>query len=96
MRFDNIDKIKGLNAYCYRDDDSARAKAKRSDSRRKSGEAGLLEGIPLAHKDLFAIQDMPTQAASKILQNFKPPYTATVIERLRRSRLDYHWQIKPR
>ena len=80
--FDNINKIKGLNAYCYRADDSARAKAKISDSRRKSGEAGLLEGIPLAHKDLFAIQDMPTQAASKILQNFKPPYTATVIERL--------------
>ena len=79
---DNAEQTKKLNIYSYIAEDSARKNASQSDERRKTGKAGKIDGIPLAHKDLFAINGMDTQAASKILSGFKPPYTATVIDRL--------------
>ncbi len=78
----NAEQSKNMNVYSHIAGDVAREKAKQSDAKRKAGNAGKIEGIPLAHKDLFAINEMPTQAASKILDGFCPPYTATVIERL--------------
>jgi len=41
-----------------------------------------LAGVPLAVKDLFCVRDVPTQSASRILEGYRPPYTATVVERL--------------
>ena len=41
-----------------------------------------LGGIPLAIKDLFCTQGVPTTAASRILEGYRPPYTATAVERL--------------
>ena len=79
---DNAEHAKKLNIYSYIAEDSARKNAKQSDERRKNGNAGKIDGVPLAHKDLFAINGMDTQAASNILKGFKPPYTATVIDRL--------------
>lgn len=63
--------------------DSAGAAAKASDLRRASGTAtGPLDGIPITIKDLISLRGMPLTAASKILANYSPPYTATVAQRL--------------
>ena len=43
---------------------------------------GELGGIPLAVKDLFCTEGVPSQAGSRILEGYRPPYTATVVERL--------------
>lgn len=50
----------------------------------KGEDPGLLAGVPVGIKDLFCTKGIPTTAASKILQNFTPPYTATCVERLQR------------
>jgi len=71
-----------LNAYVAVTEDQARAMAKASDARIASGEAGALEGIPLGIKDLFATKGVHTQAASHILDGFKPPYESTVTANL--------------
>jgi aspartyl-tRNA(Asn)/glutamyl-tRNA(Gln) amidotransferase subunit A len=44
---------------------------------------GLLAGVPIAVKDNLCTSDMPTTAASRMLEGFRPPYDATVVERLR-------------
>ena len=41
-----------------------------------------LAGVPVAIKDLFATEGVPSQAGSKILEDYRPPYTATAVERL--------------
>ncbi|HEY8581367.1 MAG TPA: Asp-tRNA(Asn)/Glu-tRNA(Gln) amidotransferase subunit GatA [Capillimicrobium sp.] len=41
-----------------------------------------LAGVPLAVKDLFCTEGVPSQSGSKILEGYRPPYTATVVERL--------------
>jgi aspartyl-tRNA(Asn)/glutamyl-tRNA(Gln) amidotransferase subunit A len=41
-----------------------------------------LAGVPVAVKDLFATEGIPSQAGSKILEGYRPPYTATAVERL--------------
>jgi aspartyl-tRNA(Asn)/glutamyl-tRNA(Gln) amidotransferase subunit A len=47
------------------------------------GVAGTpLAGVPVAVKDLFCTEGIPTQAGSRILEDYRPPYTATSIERL--------------
>jgi aspartyl-tRNA(Asn)/glutamyl-tRNA(Gln) amidotransferase subunit A len=42
-----------------------------------------LGGVPLAVKDLFCTEGVPSQAGSRILEGYRPPYTATVVARLR-------------
>ncbi len=73
-----IEKARSLNAYIVETPDQARAMAKASDGRIARGEAGALEGIPLGIKDLFATKGVHTQAASHILDGFKPTYESTV------------------
>ncbi len=46
---------------------------------------GPLGGVPLAVKDLFCTAGVPSQSGSRILQDYRPPYTATVVERLARA-----------
>jgi aspartyl-tRNA(Asn)/glutamyl-tRNA(Gln) amidotransferase subunit A len=41
-----------------------------------------LAGVPLAIKDLFCTEGVPSQSASKILEGYRPPYTATVVQKL--------------
>ncbi|HEV7415733.1 MAG TPA: Asp-tRNA(Asn)/Glu-tRNA(Gln) amidotransferase subunit GatA, partial [Tianweitania sediminis] len=62
--------------------EQARDMAKASDARRSAGETGALEGIPLGIKDLFATEGVHTQAASHILDGFKPRYESTVTANL--------------
>ncbi len=77
-----MDAHRGLNAYITETPEKAREMAKASDARRKSGTAGLLEGVPLAIKDLFCTEGVLTTAASHILDGFKPTYESTVSAKL--------------
>ncbi len=43
---------------------------------------GPLQGVPLAVKDLFCTEGVPSQSGSRILAGYEPPYTATVVSRL--------------
>jgi aspartyl-tRNA(Asn)/glutamyl-tRNA(Gln) amidotransferase subunit A len=43
---------------------------------------GPLHGVPVAVKDLFCTEGVPSQAGSRILEGYRPPYTATVVRRL--------------
>ncbi|MCB8837096.1 Asp-tRNA(Asn)/Glu-tRNA(Gln) amidotransferase subunit GatA [Aurantimonas sp. VKM B-3413] len=71
-----------LNAYVAVTPDKARAMAKASDERIARGEGRALEGIPLGIKDLFATEGVHTQAASHVLDGFKPRYESTVTANL--------------
>ena len=71
-----------LNAFITETPERALDMAKASDARRAKGEAGLLEGIPLAIKDLFCTEGVRTTAGSNILDGFAPPYESTVTANL--------------
>jgi len=71
-----------LNAYITITGDQALAQAQQSDERLNSGNGGALEGIPLGIKDLFATRGVHTQAASHILDGFKPRYESTITQNL--------------
>jgi aspartyl-tRNA(Asn)/glutamyl-tRNA(Gln) amidotransferase subunit A len=49
----------------------------------ENGAGGPLGGVPLAVKDLFCVEGVPSTAASRILAGYRPPYTATAVENLR-------------
>ncbi|MCF6369442.1 Asp-tRNA(Asn)/Glu-tRNA(Gln) amidotransferase subunit GatA [Rhizobium halophilum] len=72
-----------LNAYVAVTEDLARKAARAADERLASGTARALEGIPIGIKDLFATKGVHTQACSRILSGFKPPYESTVTANLR-------------
>jgi aspartyl-tRNA(Asn)/glutamyl-tRNA(Gln) amidotransferase subunit A len=80
-----VERIRPLNAFITETLDLARSRAAESDARRKQGQAGALEGIPLAIKDLFCTEGVLTTAASHILDGFKPPYESTVTANLKRA-----------
>lgn len=78
----SIEKQRALNAFISETPEQALSMAKLSDHRRQKGKIGLLEGIPIAIKDLFCTAGIRTTAASKILENFIPPYESTVTSNL--------------
>src|SRR5262245_40858025 len=59
-----------LNAFITETPERALDMAKASDTRRARGDAGLLEGVPLAIKDLFCTEGVRTTAGSHILDGF--------------------------
>ena len=69
-----LDEHRALNVFVTETPDRARDMARASDARRARGEAGLLEGIPLAIKDLFCTEGVQTTAGSHILEGFVPTY----------------------
>jgi aspartyl-tRNA(Asn)/glutamyl-tRNA(Gln) amidotransferase subunit A len=71
-----------LNAFITETPKKAKAMAAEADARLARGEAGLLEGIPLAIKDLFCTEGVLTTAASHILDGFVPPYESAVTRKL--------------
>lgn len=73
-----------INAYITVTEEVALGQAKVADEKLASGDAPVLTGIPLAIKDLFCTRDIPTTAASRILENFVPPYESTVTSNLLR------------
>jgi aspartyl-tRNA(Asn)/glutamyl-tRNA(Gln) amidotransferase subunit A len=71
-----------FNSWLHLADEHARAQARAADERIKRGDASPLLGIPWACKDIIGTKGIPTTAASKILEGYRPPYSATVVERL--------------
>ncbi len=72
-----------LNAVITVTAEQALADAEAADARRAAGDAGPLTGIPLLHKDIFCTQGVRTSCGSKMLDNFVPPYDATVIAKFK-------------
>ena len=75
---------KKLNSFITVLADSALGKAREVDARRsKDQPVGRLAGLPVAVKDIFCTKGFRTTCGSRILENFVPPYDATVIRRLK-------------
>ena len=68
------------NSYITLTEDQAIAQARAADERLARGDAPALCGVPIAHKDIFCTEGVRTSCASKMLDNFIPPYNATVVE----------------
>jgi aspartyl-tRNA(Asn)/glutamyl-tRNA(Gln) amidotransferase subunit A len=82
-RLDRIDSHNGtLNAFITVTAEQALADAQRADDARASGNAGVLNGLPIVHKDIFCTRDVLTTCGSRMLENFVSPYDATVVQRL--------------
>ncbi|AMB81019.1 glutamyl-tRNA amidotransferase [Pseudomonas fragi] len=71
-----------LNSFITLTEDLALEQAKAADARRANGETGALLGAPIGHKDLFCTLGVRTSCGSKMLDNFKAPYDATVVAKL--------------
>jgi aspartyl-tRNA(Asn)/glutamyl-tRNA(Gln) amidotransferase subunit A len=75
-----------VKAFLYVDDADVTRQAQAVDAKRKAGKPlGALAGVPVAIKDVLCTVGIPTTCSSKILKNFKPPYDAHVITRLRQA-----------
>ncbi|MFT7086916.1 MAG: aspartyl-tRNA(Asn)/glutamyl-tRNA(Gln) amidotransferase subunit A [Rickettsiales bacterium] len=79
---DNAVKNRGLGAFITETFDLALDAAKIADQNIAKNEARVLEGIPLAIKDLFCTKGIRTTSASKMLENFVPDYESTVTQKL--------------
>jgi aspartyl-tRNA(Asn)/glutamyl-tRNA(Gln) amidotransferase subunit A len=75
-------KNEAIHAFLYVDTDGANAFAAAVDQRVAQGEKLPLAGVPVAIKDNLCQTGVPTTCSSKILADWRPPYTATVVERL--------------
>ncbi len=83
---DRIDRVDpGIHAYLRVMRDEALVMAAEADQRLAAGDGhvGPLTGIPIALKDLLATRGLETTAGSRMLAGYIPPYSATVVERLR-------------
>ena len=72
-----------VNAFITVTPDVALAAAEAADRRLAAGEGDLLTGIPVALKDIFLTEGIRTTCASRILESFIPPYSATAWEKLK-------------
>ncbi|MFQ1698999.1 Asp-tRNA(Asn)/Glu-tRNA(Gln) amidotransferase subunit GatA [Loktanella agnita] len=77
-----IDGAGALNAFVHHTPEIASQQAAAADTRIKAGDAPDMCGIPLGIKDLFCTKGVPSQAASRILEGFKPEYESTVTSQL--------------
>jgi aspartyl-tRNA(Asn)/glutamyl-tRNA(Gln) amidotransferase subunit A len=75
---DAIERAGALNCFITKTPELALQSAKDSDARIAKGEARPLEGLPLGIKDLYCTKGVRTTAASRILDDFTPPYESTV------------------
>jgi len=78
-----LDVDNEVKAYITLAPEAALEEATRADERRAKGEDTPLLGIPLAVKDVICVKGLPTTCGSRILEDFVPPYDATVITHLR-------------
>jgi aspartyl-tRNA(Asn)/glutamyl-tRNA(Gln) amidotransferase subunit A len=78
----NKAKASKSNAFVTITEEVALQQAKKSDEKIASGKAGILEGVPIAVKDLFCTKGVKTTACSKMLHNFVPQYESSVTSNL--------------
>ncbi|MDE2417163.1 MAG: Asp-tRNA(Asn)/Glu-tRNA(Gln) amidotransferase subunit GatA [Burkholderiales bacterium] len=71
-----------LGAYVAVDEATTLAQAQAADQRIAQGNAGALEGVPIAHKDIFVTRDFVTTAGSRMLKGYRSPFDATVVSKL--------------
>src|SRR5688572_10076117 len=84
LYLDRIERFgAALNAFITVTAEQALDEAAAADRRLAKGEASLLTGLPLAHKDIFCTTGVKTSCGSRMLDNFISPYDATVVERLK-------------
>lgn len=77
-----IDAHEHLGAFLQVDAEAALAQAKAADAALAAGHARPLTGVPIAHKDIFVTRGQPTTAGSKMLEGYRSPFDATVVQRL--------------
>jgi aspartyl-tRNA(Asn)/glutamyl-tRNA(Gln) amidotransferase subunit A len=71
-----------LGAYVDIQPEVTLAQARAADARMASGQARPLDGVPVAHKDIFVTQDFATTAGSRMLKGYRSPFDATVVAKL--------------
>ncbi|MFQ5932801.1 MAG: amidase family protein, partial [Nitrospiraceae bacterium] len=83
---DRIQAVDGeVRAFLTVTEDLALAQAEAADQQlatRPDEPLPLVHGIPIAVKDVLCVEGVPTTCGSKILEDFRPPYTATSVSRL--------------
>ena len=72
----------GLGAFLATDPDVTLGQAREADARIARGDSAALLGLPVAHKDIFVTKDFPSTAGSKMLENYRSPFDATVVAKL--------------
>ncbi|MBK9441453.1 MAG: Asp-tRNA(Asn)/Glu-tRNA(Gln) amidotransferase subunit GatA [Comamonadaceae bacterium] len=75
-------KDSSLGAFLDLSEEVTLAKARAADARLAAGSAGVLEGVPIAHKDIFVTRDFVSTAGSKMLAGYRSPFDASVVSRL--------------
>ncbi|BDT70763.1 glutamyl-tRNA(Gln) amidotransferase subunit A [Comamonadaceae bacterium OS-4] len=71
-----------LGVYVDSNPEATLAQARASDARIAAGKARPLDGLPLAHKDIFVTRDFATTAGSRMLKGYRSPFDATVVSKL--------------
>jgi aspartyl-tRNA(Asn)/glutamyl-tRNA(Gln) amidotransferase subunit A len=81
---DRAERDRRLNVFVHLDAERILDRARDVDRRRRAGDRlGPLAGVPVAIKDVLCVRGEPTTCGSRMLRNFRPPYDATVIARLK-------------
>ena len=71
-----------LGAYVAMDDEVTLSQARAADARIAAGKGGALEGVPIAHKDIFVTRDFVSTAGSRMLRGYRSPFDASVVAKL--------------
>ena len=71
-----------IDAFLHVDAEGALARARRIDASLSSLDPGPLAGVPVAVKDVLNVEGLPTTCGSRILEGYRPPFTATAVARL--------------
>ena len=72
-----------VKSFITLDTEGAMQQAEEADRLRQEGRTGMLTGLPVSIKDVLCTDNMPTTCGSRMLENFVPPYNATVVEKLK-------------
>lgn len=84
-----LDRLKSedgkYNSFITVSDEQALAEARAADEMRAAGKATVWTGVPFAHKDIFCTSGVRTSCGSKMLDNFVPPYDATVTAKFKQA-----------